>query len=60
MWECVENKKKIAEKLILKPDTAAGFMAEAMNVTWRMEPQTDISHKQEAAMAIILKQYRYY
>lgn len=26
-------RKKIAEELILKPDTAAGFMAEAMNVT---------------------------
>jgi hypothetical protein len=33
MWECVESKKKFAEKLILKPDTATGFMAEAMNVT---------------------------
>jgi hypothetical protein len=33
MWQCVESKKEIAQKLILKPDTAAGFMAEAMNVT---------------------------
>lgn len=52
--------KKFAEKLILKPDTAAGFMAETMNVTWRPELQIDISHKQEEALAIILKQYRHY
>jgi hypothetical protein len=52
--------KKITEKLILKQDTAAGFMVETMNVTWCTEHQVDISRKREDVLTIILKPYRYY